>query len=670
MQSFLDGESRRAVTGGFEMKQAPPNMFYVAKATQPSKPNTSSAAKLESGGEGGTENALRTADSDGEEEGPGAEAARGSVERKTTYHCLRGPGVGVYAGRPKRKALAAEKARKEKSNSVTRGGDGARNPGTAEHVAPGADTGMPDVKGTTRGGGGAKEESTERGLQGNGRKGSRQAPQKRRQAGNGTNGAGPEGATGGPRRPKVLKQDLKAGAAREEDRPVTTRKKQTGFAGAASKDAKCSSKGKGKKKAGVALRPEKTTRPRSKRQARSNSKVKGVATAERDIKAGKAGKQRKGKRRTTARDFGDGFRVGCACRFVVVSYRALPDLVEVRLLEQQHRNHCTATCLAAGCVHFPQGVDGRRSLGKLAHLAPRLSEGCRAFVRQLLAQYPGIRNREVIGKVREWSGAGTGGAGGAGGGARGEAGGEVGGEAGGGAGSGTARERHVHTRDMGITGKDVQNIRREVEKAAYQLAADPAQSVDLFTQREPEKVFLYRQQVVADPEIGNKGGLEKEDGGLGALKEEKIDQLQSFHLGLCTPWQREMLEKHGRTACLDSTFGVNDLAFPLFTVLVIDGHWHGIPVAWDLMSGQTTDDIVLMLTNLKSRCPGWQPEVFIVDDCRAEINAIQQVFPQAEIILCDFHVKKTFIKQIIAKVTGRPRLTEFFLNFSAISCKF
>jgi hypothetical protein len=34
LDSFLDGESRRAVMGGYQMKQPPPNMFYTAKATK------------------------------------------------------------------------------------------------------------------------------------------------------------------------------------------------------------------------------------------------------------------------------------------------------------------------------------------------------------------------------------------------------------------------------------------------------------------------------------------------------------------------------------------------------------------------------------------------------------------------------------------------------------
>jgi hypothetical protein len=255
-------------------------------------------------------------------------------------------------------------------------------------------------------------------------------------------------------------------------------------------------------------------------------------------------------------------------------------------------------------------------------------------VDQLLRRHPEISNQEVKLRVREWCR----------------------GDAGVGLSRDEAREVHVHTRDMAITGKDVQNIRRKVEKASYQLADDPAMSVHLCQARNSKDVFVYRPQRVAQQAaVDGRGiGLQRVGQPLrrkGKKGEERVEQLQSFHLGLCTPWQKEMLTTYGRTSCLDSTFGSNDKAFPLFTVLVIDGHWHGIPVAWDLMSGQTTGDIVLMLRKLKEHCPAWRPEVFIVDDCNQEINAIKQVFPMAKIIICNFHVKKTFVKQIIAKVS-------------------
>jgi hypothetical protein len=336
------------------------------------------------------------------------------------------------------------------------------------------------------------------------------------------------------------------------------------------------------------------------------------------------------KRRTTARDIGDGFRVGCHCRFIVVRYGPLPNLVEIRVVEEQHSNHCGASCRSAKCVHFPNGVDGRSSIEKLAALPPRLSGGCLSFVRALLAQSTETTNQEIKRKVREWCGAG----------------GSL-------LDSEVARAQHVHTRNMAITFKDIQNIRRKVKKVTYQLANDLALSVRLFVEREAQHVFLYQQAVQSITEEAERQRKEKETTGVETAG--KVEQLQTFHLGLCTPWQRGLLERHGRTVCLDSTFRVNDKAFPLFTAMVIDGHWHGVPVAWDLMSGQSAEDIALMLRSLKAHCPGWRPEVFIVDDCQAENTAIRQVeVPNICInVLCEFLTMTLSIKNCVSVVLSK-----------------
>lgn len=285
-------------------------------------------------------------------------------------------------------------------------------------------------------------------------------------------------------------------------------------------------------------------------------------------------------------------------------------------------------------MHFFNGVDGRSSIGKLAALPPRLSGGCLSFVRALLAQSTETTNQEVKRKVREWCGAG----------------GSL-------LDSEEARAQHVHTRDMAITSKDIQNIRRKVEKVTYQLADDLALSVRLFVERKAQHVFLYQQQLIASRAVDTEEAerQRKGKGTTGVETAGKVEQLQTFHLGLCTPWQRGLLERHGRTACLDSTFGVNDKAFPLFTVLVIDGHWHGLPVAWDLMSGQSAEDMALMLRSLKAHCPGWRPEVFIVDDCQAENTAIRQVeLPNICIyVLCEFLTMTPSIENCVSVVLSK-----------------
>ncbi len=69
---------------------------------------------------------------------------------------------------------------------------------------------------------------------------------------------------------------------------------------------------------------------------------------------------------------------------------------------------------------------------------------------------------------------------------------------------------------------------------------------------------------------------------------------------------------------MDATFGTNDVKFHLFTLMVLDAHRTGVPVAWIITSYQTCDDLVEWLTPLKTKFIRknlkWKPSCFFVDD--------------------------------------------------------
>ena len=56
-----------------------------------------------------------------------------------------------------------------------------------------------------------------------------------------------------------------------------------------------------------------------------------------------------------------------------------------------------------------------------------------------------------------------------------------------------------------------------------------------------------------------------------------------FLLAFQTEYQRDMMLKHGdKVICIDNTHGTNVYDSSLITVLVVDDHGEGIPVAWAL----------------------------------------------------------------------------------------
>ncbi len=74
---------------------------------------------------------------------------------------------------------------------------------------------------------------------------------------------------------------------------------------------------------------------------------------------------------------------------------------------------------------------------------------------------------------------------------------------------------------------------------------------------------------------------------------------------------------------MDATFGMNDVKFHLFTLMVFDAHRTRVPIAWIITSCQTCDDLVEWLTPLKTKFLKnnlkWKPSCFIVDDVPQEL---------------------------------------------------
>ena len=62
--------------------------------------------------------------------------------------------------------------------------------------------------------------------------------------------------------------------------------------------------------------------------------------------------------------------------------------------------------------------------------------------------------------------------------------------------------------------------------------------------------------------------------------------------------------------------------------MVMDGHIHGVPVAWSVTSNEKEPTIELVLIAFKARMeaadPTWRPSCFVVDDASATINVIRQ----------------------------------------------
>lgn len=96
------------------------------------------------------------------------------------------------------------------------------------------------------------------------------------------------------------------------------------------------------------------------------------------------------------------------------------------------------------------------------------------------------------------------------------------------------------------------------------------------------------------------------------------------------------------------------LQFPLYTLMVFDDWFNGVPVAYIITSSSKQPDLEPWMnalgTKLASVQPGWAPNAFITDCAQAEIGGLQSVWPGVKVFLCLWHVRRAWLKQAVAKI--------------------
>jgi hypothetical protein len=93
---------------------------------------------------------------------------------------------------------------------------------------------------------------------------------------------------------------------------------------------------------------------------------------------------------------------------------------------------------------------------------------------------------------------------------------------------------------------------------------------------------------------------------------------------------RDMLHRairwgNKRPFFMDTTFGIARYKFSFLTILVMNDHYHGVPVCWAFTPNEQEVTIKRVLTTFHSAlvalAPDFQCSSFLTDDCIAEQNA-------------------------------------------------
>lgn len=204
--------------------------------------------------------------------------------------------------------------------------------------------------------------------------------------------------------------------------------------------------------------------------------------------------------RDSKKKWGQSIKRGCRAQFTVKTLLYLPHVSEISIIQEKHVN-------SDGLV-----VHGGMKLGDRSAFSAHLSPEIRAFVEDCLRRKdtPNQIMRKHLDILKKYR----------------------------------AEGKDI-TRDLLLTTKDIRNISGKLAQETYMLHKNDAQSVRMWVQRNPEKVFYYSESNQKNPV---------------KVQGELTGKNMPFTIGIQTEWQKQMMLKHGHRGgiSVDATFGTND----------------------------------------------------------------------------------------------------------------
>jgi hypothetical protein len=105
--------------------------------------------------------------------------------------------------------------------------------------------------------------------------------------------------------------------------------------------------------------------------------------------------------------------------------------------------------------------------------------------------------------------------------------------------------------------------------------------------------------------------------------------------------------------------GLNAQRFPVTTLMIIDEHNHGLPVAHIIHSKSDADTLVQIFNTLRERVGAELcPKFILIDDADTEIAAVRACkwgIDGCKVALCVWHVKRAWLVNLITKVPTKEK---------------
>ena len=134
------------------------------------------------------------------------------------------------------------------------------------------------------------------------------------------------------------------------------------------------------------------------------------------------------------------------------------------------------------------------------------------------------------------------------------------------------------------------------------------------------------------------------------VKEGTSDLVGIFYQDQC---MKKVFSDFPELLMIDATYKLNDLRMPLYIMLVVDGNGESEIVATFLAADETEDTIRSMVAEFKSHNPCYsQVQAIMSDKDFVERLVLHEELPQAAMLICLFHVLRTFRREVTCDRMG------------------
>lgn len=116
---------------------------------------------------------------------------------------------------------------------------------------------------------------------------------------------------------------------------------------------------------------------------------------------------------------------------------------------------------------------------------------------------------------------------------------------------------------------------------------------------------------------------------------------------------KQVFSSYPELICIDATYKLLELRFPVYIMLVEDGNGQSEIAAVFLLMEETGQSIKSMVGIFKKHNPEWEAtRVLMADKDMTERDVLAAEFPSAELLICLFHTFRSFRREVVVDKMG------------------